>query len=489
MGVKIKKFLADERMLLALVALLYLATRMPLLSYLPFIQDEAVYAVQIAEQMAHPSFVPTYLGLETGWKPPLFFWVYSVLAKPLMGAPLPLEAVFKLPTLLFGLANVLLIYYLIKAMTSNRELAFMTCLIHTGIFLVVYVNTSVLIDTFMMTLVLAGILCYVNQPWGRRRFIAGAAFTFLAFMTKFWLAILIPLIAAAYFMAKDRKAIHDWVFLASLLSIPAAYLAFSAFFTYPGTIQDASFLYTIQNRLVPRVSWGEIAASFGMFFIYSIVWIGVSLVGAYKFWKTEPVMALWLALSVFPMLGGIFMPWYYLPVMVPVAFFSARLLLDDSGKSRLDWFCASFAMLIMVAGLAMGFAYYSQLASDYGGQKTAGELIAFRDNAVIVGDYCPATVAYKVLEEARNGSGRDFGWILASNVTDSAVRAFASDYHTSDYSFSPHFDTMFTETGTMYRKPSNITASEYVVVCGYPNVTAPGRMLSNQSDVRVFKTG
>ena len=474
--------------MLALVSLLYLAIRIPLLSYLPFIQDEAVYTVQISVQMAHFSFVPTYLGSGTDWKPPLFFWVYAVLVKPLLATSLPLEAAFKLPTLLFGLVSVLLVYYLIKAMTSNRELAFMTTLIYTGIFLVVYVNTTVLIDTFMMTLILAGILCYVNASCGRWRFLAGGLFTFLAYMTKFWLALVIPLIAIAYFMDTDRKVLKDRMFLASLLSILVAYLVFSVLFTYPGTVQDASFLYTIQNRLLTEHTLSDFVASFGMFFMFSIVWLGVSLIGVWKFCRSEHVMALWLALIIFPIVGGVYMLWYYLPVMVPVAFFSARLVLDDRGKQKLDWFCVCFAMLIMIAGLGLGFAYYSQLMNSYDGQKTAGELIAFKDNTVIVGDYCPAVVAYKILEETRAGSEKDFGWILAVNATDSMVRDFISDYNTSNYSFSPDFGTMFDASDTMYRKPSNITQPDYVVLCGFPNVTVSGTLLSNESDVRVFET-
>ncbi len=489
MGMDIKKLLSDERALLFLLALLYLAIRIPLLSYLPFIQDEAVYTVQISEQMAHFSFVPTYLGSGTDWKPPLFFWVYAVLVKPLMGLPLPLEAVFKLPTLLFGLANMLLLYYLIKAMTSNRELAFMTALIHTGIFLVVNVNTTVLMDTFMMTLVLAGILCYVKESWGRRRFLAGGAFTFLTFMTKFWLALIIPLMAVAYFASRDRKVLRDRAFLLSLLSIVIAYLVFSAFFTFPGTVQDVSFIYTIQHRLLAVFSLPQIVSSFGMFFVFSIVWVGISLLGAYKFWRAEPLMTLWLALGVFPIFGGVYLLWYYLPVMVPVAFFSARLLLDNQGKQRLDGFCIFFTMLIMIAGLAIGFAYYNELLGDYGGQRTAGELIALKDNTVIVGNYCPAVVAYKILEETRTGSEKDFGWILAANATDSIVRSFISDYNTSTYPLSSDFGTMFDTTNTMYRKPSNVTRPDYVVVCGFPNVTVSGTMLSNESYVRVFKTG
>ena len=62
---------------LAVLVVFYLITRLPVLDYLPLVQDEALYSIMIEEQRESLTLVPTFLGYEVSWKMAPFFWIYS----------------------------------------------------------------------------------------------------------------------------------------------------------------------------------------------------------------------------------------------------------------------------------------------------------------------------------------------------------------------------------------------------------------------------
>ena len=69
--------MGSEKTSLVLLALLFLALHLPFMSSLPLIWDEALYAVNIMEQ---PSLIPTYLGSEVAWKPPVVVRTIALLS-------------------------------------------------------------------------------------------------------------------------------------------------------------------------------------------------------------------------------------------------------------------------------------------------------------------------------------------------------------------------------------------------------------------------
>ena len=90
----------DTKKMLLIFTAIYLLTRLFFISAIPFMQDESIYAVMIEEQAAHPTTVVTIFGYEVAWKPPLFFWFGGIFANVLRNIPIPLEAIYRLPTLL-----------------------------------------------------------------------------------------------------------------------------------------------------------------------------------------------------------------------------------------------------------------------------------------------------------------------------------------------------------------------------------------------------
>lgn len=481
----------QEKIFLAFLAVFYIIAHLPFVTF-PFIYDGALYTVMILEQLDHPTLMPTFLGHEVGWKPPLFFWIYAGFVAFLIHLPLPVEAIFKLPTLFFGFINMFLVYLLIRTITSNQKLAFLTSLIYTGIFLVIYTNNTVLIDTLNMTFILAGLFCYLNTKWDKRRFLAGGAFVFLAFFTKFGIALIVPVLAITYFFLHDKKVLRDHLFLLSLLAVPLAYILFSAFFVHEGIFhQDASIEYMVKHRLLNRLAdpIGNISRSLEQFLVLAGVWFVFSLYGFFRHFRKHPFMAGWYMFIVIPILNAQLLPWYYLPVIVPIAFFSAKVPLDYKDRSELSGFCLVIIAVLIIAGYAVGSTFYPAIEWQYVEQRLGGEMMAHMDNVVILGGYCPGVPAYKILGERKEGIQKDFGWLLVPGYeNETLLRDFLADYHIEKYGVKEgSIGEFFSGRDALaFRKQTNITKPDYLVVCRFPGVDPGGALMLNRSGVRVY---
>ena len=118
----------------------YLIIRLLLISYVPFVRDEALYVQMINEQIEDITFIPTYLGHPVDWKPPVFFWVYSFFVRFLITLPLSDEIIYRLPTVIFGFLNLFIVFFLSKKLSNSTEVAKVVSIIYSFNFLVIYLN-------------------------------------------------------------------------------------------------------------------------------------------------------------------------------------------------------------------------------------------------------------------------------------------------------------------------------------------------------------
>ena len=482
-----------ERNILFLLLFVYLLTKVPLLFTSPLVLDEALYAVNIQEELKHPTPIPVYLNQQVGWKPPLFFFVYAPFVL-LFQNFFPLEITFRLPTLVFGLINVMLLYFMIKKLYDKIELAFYTALIFSGFYLTSFVNTSVLVDTLTLTFILSALYCYVNTSWGNHRYAAAVIFTFLAFFTKLWVAAIIPVLALAWAFTHSKQMLGSRYFLISLSSLFFAALSYSVYvdtFATHGIFQDVSVGYTLTKRifglpeLLQSVIIGTITPLFGML----SVWLGFTVIGLWKTWKQYKFVFFWLLLTIFPLISGYFMPWYFLPVLPAFAFFSAQLFLTD--KKETGYFDIICCLLVISMGMVIGFFYHHNTGDAYEfAQKEAGEFLAFKENVLVIGNYAPTVVAYKTITEIKHsGDYLDFGWIIPGSDNEDIIRAYIEDYNTTKFNATTNIMNAMppAHDPPVYKKTSLISKFKYVVLVGFENVSTSGSLIYNKSGVRIYE--
>jgi len=475
----------EDRALLILLALAFLATRLPVLGYLPFVQDEGIYAIMIDEQAQHPTLVPTFLGHEVSWKPAPFFWAYAALSR----LPLPLEIAYRFPSLLFGLLTIFPLYHLMRNATgAGPKTAFAATLAFLLSSVSIYPDTSLLTDTLSFLFICSSLYLYTEKKFDDKRFIAAGALAAAAFSIKLVVAGIVPVLAVAYFWFRGEKDVLSRpLFLASLLGVPlAAAVVFVSL--QGGSMAHQLFFSDIIGHLIGAQSPSgprdlpNIVASIA--FASPGPWLLLSLIGVAKFWRTERFMALWWLILIFPMSASVFQPWYYLPVMPAIAYFAVRAV-ERRGITG----AAIFAMCAMLA-LALLLFTDGLSYQQYMPQKEAGMLLAGKENALVIGNYAPGIAAYKMATEQRTlGRTLDFGWVLTPpGFRD--LGEFSRDYWTAKYPVQDgSFGGMFT-TGDIFRKETNITKFQYIAISSQGDYSVTGaEKLMDSPSIKVYRVG
>src|SRR5208283_1686859 len=134
----------------------------------PFVYDEGTYAVMVGGFSSNPSIVePTVAGVQVEWKPPLFTWVYSAFYVFLGKLPLSVEAQFRLPSALFGAADVVLVY-MIGNLLYGRKIGIAAALLFLTTPLTFFSSTLMMMESFSLFLALSSIYLYLtgNLPGG-----------------------------------------------------------------------------------------------------------------------------------------------------------------------------------------------------------------------------------------------------------------------------------------------------------------------------------
>lgn len=467
-----------DRECLVVLAVAYLLLRLPLLTFLPLISDENLYALMAEEQMQHPTLIPTLFGHEVSWKPAPVFWIYGAFSRLASGL-LPMEAVYRLPSLLFGLLALPPLYFLLRNAGSTLLGAFFAVLIFSASIVSIYSQTSFLTDSLMFLLICSSLWLYTEKRLPAWRFLAAGALAFAAFFTKLVIAFMIPLLAVAYFYVRRREILANPLFLVSLLAVPAAFLLHFALLQ-SSSLANELYVSDIGGHLLSpegaQAQAQKLVGSLSTFLTTAGIWFALSLYGLWKYWRTELFMAFWYVLLVFPALTGAFMPWYFLPVMPAIAFFAAAALLRWEGKEKPDRFFIIVLSVALLLSLPLMALYYSGLREGPLPEQEAGLLLAGKENVLIVGIYAPDIVSYKMLTELRStGHSKDVGWIITqANPTADEILTYASDYHSMKYPIvDGSFSSSFTSNAT-FRKDSNLTSPDYVAVSGGPDMQIPG---------------
>ncbi len=488
-----------DKGLLLLLAALFLLTRLPLIFYMPLVQDEALYAVMIEEQAAHPTIIPTFLGYPVSWKPSLFYWTYLLPSR--LSPPLPLEAAYRLPSVLFGLASLYPAYFLLRNAGASRNISFLSNLLFIFSFLTVYPDSTLLLDSMAFFFILASLWLYSEERYGRWRFIAAGALAFVAFWVKLVVAFMVPLLAVAYFLSFRPKVLRDRLFQASLLAVPLALVLHYSLMDSVGLAREIYFSDVGGKFLTQAgldVFLNQLSANFIILMASgSILWISVSIYGFAKGWRGSLFMAAWYALLVFPFLFAGLLTWYYLPVMPAVGYFASLTLATWKGKERFDAVLAVFlAMLLLIVTAAAAYTY-ANFFQGYFAQREAGEFLSGKENVLIIGKYYPGVMAYKSVPEMRSGSPLDYGWIaFPDNVSADEASVFLPDYHIDAAKAGselglPVVDGSFTSIFTkraVFRKDTNITRFDYIALLGQNNLTLSGYVpVFNQSNITIYR--
>ena len=474
-------------LLLLVLTIFYLLTRLPFLSYLPFVQDEAIYTVMIGEQQDGLTLVPTLFGYPISWKMAPFFWLYSALAP--LSSGFGLEAGFRLPSVVFGFLCIIPLFLILKHF-SDEKIAFLSSVFYLVSFVSVYPNTSLLIDSPAFLLILLSLYCYVvkGNP------IAGGAFAAIAFTFKLVTAFISPLLAVGFFVLTGKKdAVSDKLFLASLAFPVIAALANYALLSPFGGGNQVYF-----EELLPRLlssgvqidaltrislSLNTLAYAMGPVFL-------LSLFGFAKSWRSHKFMSFWYALTILPLLAATQYPWYYLPVLPAISFFAALAVYD----AKKPWKGNLSGLIIMAAACAISlmliWGAYHALYNLHYPEKIAGIAIAGKENVLIIGHFKPGIIAYKELAERRSlGRPLDYGFILGPpSFGGEGAAAFIRDYMTdAPPAVNGSFSGMYTSM-SVFRKDTGITSFDYLVLVGDLGFGLDGpEILAQAGDITVYK--
>ncbi|MDD2655755.1 MAG: glycosyltransferase family 39 protein [Candidatus ainarchaeum sp.] len=459
-----------RKIILALFTIVFIS-KFAYLGAMPFSFDETLYTEMIAEEAEHPSFLPTWFGYPAPWKPGLFFFASSLflpITSAIFSSP---EYAYRIPLMVFGLLNAALLYLIIKRF-SGEGTALAASLIFYSALPSFSVESRLLMETFMLSTILASLYFYTREKPGPSNFILGGIFAFLAAITKSVVALLIPALAIAYVFQFDRKSLRSPAFLISLLAVPAGLALFwlslsglglseSIFFTDTGKM----FVYDYSSELLSNVVWGAT-----LILLFMLPVLAASLISFASTWRKNLMFSAWMLLLFFLLLLGQ-RPWYYYYAMPPVAFFSA-LLLVPSGK-KLDAFAA--LILAILAAVSCSVALFTEWNPSYipsfGEGKEIGLMLSGKENVLFIGQYQVNTISisYKSIEERRDyGNPLDFGWILfdyrKNNLTSASAQDFVQDYWRADYDVEESdFAAIFWQD-RIFRKNTSITEFDYVVV-------------------------
>lgn len=477
---------------LTLVVVCFLI-HMAFISFHPFYLDEALYVEMISEQQDHLTLVPTYLGYEVGWKPPFFFWAFAPLTKMISLLSNNVEFIYRMPNIMFGMANALLVYLIFRR-CMKREEAYFAAAFYAFSALFIFTNERLLIDTFAMTIMLASISVYTNgAPEDWKRFPLAGILMFLAFLTKSVVAFVIPVVAVAYLLQKERNALSNPYFLVSLAAIPLA-LGLH-YVSLPADQAQDVFLKDIAGKLDSTNSFfGKIGGSLNMALVFLNFLAVMSVPGFAYFWREDYSMSAWFVLSLFPLLGGYSMPWYFYAVLPPMAFFSAKFMQRDpqTGKMKIDHFFKAACLFMVAMNILIAYLWFGFFL-DIDEERTAGEFLAGKQNAAIIGYYGPASIitAYKLMEERKKtGKIEDFGWVIIpqDKINETVMLDFMENYSTAKYKTNEENFARLFWTNEIFRKKTGSTDFEYLVASSslQPEIECYEKIYSGK-EVAIYK--
>lgn len=389
----------------------------------PFYKDEALYAEMMEESVSGGGLALHYAGTAVAWKPPLMFWVYSVFALP-FGGLVPPEMVYRFPSVLIGAACAVLTYLLVKEVSGNEDVGFITGIAYAGNGLGIIVGGMLMTDSLLSFFVLGALLCYVKAGKEKRLALLGGFFTTLAIFTKTMMGLIVPVLAIVYYLFSDRKKLLEPEFLASLLFAPLAFGLL--YFMVPGILDQYYVDSTSRVNQTLEIGYaiGQNLTILGL----TLPWLAIAIYGMLKFKagiRHPWFWYAWLLIALVPLSvsGPLF--WYFLPLVPVVSFFSAKVIL---GEGKADWLAVGFTVCLVLVSLPGAYAYYKGLW-DFTlpwESKEIGSYLAGKD-VLFVGFYNPTVLYYRFHEDRDYGS---MDVMFVSNRTvlsDAELKALVSN--------------------------------------------------------------
>jgi len=480
-------FLGIPLIPLFILAVVFLAIRLPLLAHLPFIQDEAIYSMMIEGQRDGFTQVPTFLGYPVSWKMAPFFWTYAFLTDFTRG--FGLEASYRIPSLFFGFLCILPLYLILRHFSDDNR-ALLAGILFLVPFVSVYPSISLLIDSPAMLLILLSLYFYIV----RESPMAGGALAALAFTFKLVTAFISPVLAIAYFVICGKPgAVRTRSFLASLsLPILAAILNYLLLSPFGGG-QQVYFEELLPRLLSSGADMGPatrlsmsadtLAYSMGPVFL-------LGLYGVARKWRAHPFMASWFSLTVLPFPASTMYPWYYLPVLPAIAFFAVAGIFDAKSGFRGNLPALAVLGAACLLSIFLVFGAYSALYRLHMPEKDVGLALSGRSNVQIIGHFKPGLLAYKELTERQSGGlPLDYGLVLGPpSFGGEDAAAFIRNYRTSDVpAINGSFSAMYT-LPAVFRKDTNISSFDYVVLAGDLGFMLNGpEVLAESGDIIAYR--
>ena len=440
-----------------------------ILNPVPFVYDEGAYAVMVREFSANPSMVdPTVAGEHVEWKPPLFTWVYSAFYAILGKLPLSVEAPFRLPSALFGAADVVLVY-MIGDFLYGRKVGIAAALLFLTSPLTVFSSTSMMMESFSLLLVLASIFLYLKGDIP-----GGSVFLGLIIFTK-WLYVLVPLLFVTLYFIRDKRLP---AVLASFLSVPVFLIARLLIALYFGNIDNAilNLAYDLLRPASPE-------NLFRIFYNYALVfmilpasWLFLGSLALFKtdFRRELPMLAVCILAFILP-LSDLFLFWYLFAIAPMLVLFIALRVFQDSGQML----SAILVIVFMVVNLAFtcGFLFSPIFI---GGFHDVPQIASFMENKSVV------------FVEPQPFFGE---WIATNQLYANSTKSFIllEEFNPGIlyYRFSATDD--YSELKAYFGQDAgNLPCKDYLVVHDSPgiNVTIPScfRQLWRTPDYTVYST-
>ncbi len=459
----------------------------------PFIEDESLYAEMIAEEADNPTFLPTYLGYPAPWKPGIYFITYSLFLPLTSHLFDSFEWAYRFPNLLFSLLSAVLIYLIAKRFYS-KDAALAASLIFFSSIPSFYVETRLLMEPMVLTIVLASLFFYTKEKKSTTDFLMGGTFALIAALTKSVISLVIPLLALVYIFTREKPTLSNPVFLLSLLGAPLG-IAIFYFSLIPIGFAEEVFLVDIGRSVLYDYSslvsfaYQNFSMIFGFLFLFFVSGVAVFL----KKEKPEPMLLAWIALILVLLISSTFRPWYLYYFLPPICIISAIAILN---KEKIDSFSlmllSLFVMMSMVVFAVSFSSWESSLYSFMAESKELGLSLAGHNSTLFTGMYYYNSVAicYKSLEERRTlGAPLDFGYVLVRNPEkledfESYTSDFIQDYSNQKYEVEDERLAQFFWNATPFRKQTDLTNFQ-MVVTSLPLESPPPGYELNYSGERI----
>lgn len=325
---------------ISILLLLSLAIRLFYLPHTPIYGDGAVYAEIIDEFIHSPAPVPYFMGHIISWKPPLGFAVYSFFISLFTAVTpgMPLEVVYRLPPLIFGVLSTLAVYFLARKLYGD-DVAFLSSLIFTINPVAIVVSEDLLLETIVSFLLISGVLLYMEGEKNRKYIYYAGLVGALLFFTKSIIAFLLPALGIAYYLGSKKMA-HDAEmgrsFLISLSGVPLAMMLYAlVFYIYapPGQGADIriSYIYDLFLRVYGSADKLMLLVNTIQFLRLTLPWSimffgGLLLINLKN--REDRFIYVWLVLMLVFLGASQFYSWYLLLALPPFSILCARVALQ-----------------------------------------------------------------------------------------------------------------------------------------------------------------